>query len=252
MHKDYRSHTGGTLSLGKGAIYNTSSKQKLNTKSSTEAELVGVDDLMPQIIWTRYFLMAQGYEVNDNILYQDNQSAIKLEKNGRQSMGKRSRHINIRYFFVTDRIGAKEVTVKYCPTEMMLADYYTKPLQGKMFRIFRDMILNIESGQINTTKNSVFKSEKVINKKLRETKSALKKSTTSQECVEENVKENVNGKMYVNINEKLNKMKDIISKDIKETSAANRTYRDVCANDKGETSKKRVRINTKPFMMQEI
>ena len=98
----------------------------------------------------------------------------------------------------------------------------------------------------------MFKSEKVINKKLRETKSASKKSTTSQECVEENVKENVNGKMYVNINEKLNKMKDIVSKDIKETSTVNRTYCDVCANGKGETSKKRVRINTKPFMMQEI
>ena len=70
--------------------------------------------------------------------------------------------------------------------------------------------------------------------------------------VEENVKQNVNGKMYVNINEKLNKMKDIVSKDIKETSTANRTYRDVCANGKGETTKKRVRINTKPFMMQEI
>ena len=67
------------------------------------------------------------------------------------------------------------------------------------------MILNIKNGPINATKNSVFKSEKVINKKLRETKSALEKSTTSQECVKENVKENVNGKMYVNINEKLMK-----------------------------------------------
>ena len=65
----------------------------------------------------------------------------------------------------TNIIGAKEVTVKYCPTEMMLADYYTKPLQGKMFRIFRDMILNIENGPINATKNSMFKSEKAINKK---------------------------------------------------------------------------------------
>ena len=53
--------------------------------------------------------------------------------------------------------------------------------------------------------------------------------------------------MYVNINEKLNKMKDIVSKDIKETRTGNRTYRDVCANGKRMTSKKRVRINTEPL-----
>jgi hypothetical protein len=52
-----KSHTGGTLSLGKGSVYLTSTKQKLNTKSSTEAELVGVDDVMPLILWTQYFWM---------------------------------------------------------------------------------------------------------------------------------------------------------------------------------------------------
>ena len=61
VHHDMKSHTGGMLSLGKGAIYSTSQKQKLNTKSSTESELVGVDDLMPQILWTRLFLIAQGF-----------------------------------------------------------------------------------------------------------------------------------------------------------------------------------------------
>ena len=84
-----RSHTGAMLSLGKGAIYSTSTKQKLNTKSSTEAEFVGIDDIMPQILWTRIFLIAQGFAVNDNIVYQDNESAIKLENNGRSSSGKK-------------------------------------------------------------------------------------------------------------------------------------------------------------------
>jgi hypothetical protein len=97
-----KSHMGGMMSLGKGAAYGTSTREKLNTKSSTEAELVGVNDVMPQILWTRYFLEAQGYGVEDSLVYQDNQSAILLEKNGRASSGKRTRHINIRYFFVTD------------------------------------------------------------------------------------------------------------------------------------------------------
>jgi hypothetical protein len=99
VHPDMKSHTGAALSLGRGAAYTMSTRQKINTKSSTEAELVGVDDAMPIIIWTRNFLKAQGYEVLENTVYQDNQSAILLEKNGRASSGKRTRHVDIRYFF---------------------------------------------------------------------------------------------------------------------------------------------------------
>ena len=94
-HRDMRSHTGGAMSLGKGIIYRTSTQQKLNTGSSTEAELVAVDDCMSQILWTRYFLDAQGYNINNCIVYQDNKSAILLEQNGRASSSKRTRHINI-------------------------------------------------------------------------------------------------------------------------------------------------------------
>jgi hypothetical protein len=142
VHPDMRSHTGGAMSMGKGVIYGTSTRQKLTTKSSTEAELVGTSDVMGQVIWTRYFLEAQGYTVSDSIVYQDNQSAILLEKHGRASSGKRTRHINIRYFFVSDRIANKELSVEYCPTLQMLADYFTKPLQGSQFQILRNRIMN--------------------------------------------------------------------------------------------------------------
>jgi hypothetical protein len=73
---------------------------------------------MPAICWNRYFLEAQGYNVAENILFQDNQSAILvLKKNGKASSGKRTKHIkNIRYFFVTDCIRNKELTVEWCPT----------------------------------------------------------------------------------------------------------------------------------------
>jgi hypothetical protein len=132
------------MTMGKGSVYSTSIGQKLNTKSSTEAELVGVSDVMPMIVWTRYFLEAQGYDVKESPIYQDNMSAMLLEKNGKKSSGKRTRHINIRYFFVTDRIAAHEVHVEYCPTGDMLADFFTKPLQGSAFRKFRNRILNIQ------------------------------------------------------------------------------------------------------------
>jgi hypothetical protein len=73
------------MSLGKGLITGVSKKQKINTRSSTEAELVGADDMLPQIMWKRYFIEAQGFNVDKSILYQDNLSAMILEKNGKQS-----------------------------------------------------------------------------------------------------------------------------------------------------------------------
>ena len=66
-----------------------------------------------------------------------------MEVNGKLSSSKRTKHINIRYFFIQDRIKNGEITVKHCPTDQMLADYFTKPLQGAKFIQFRDMILGI-------------------------------------------------------------------------------------------------------------
>jgi hypothetical protein len=102
-------------------------------------------EVLPQILWSRYFLEAQGYGVEESVVYQDNQSAMLLAKNGRGSSSKRTRHINVRYFFVADRIASKEVKVEYCPTGDMVADYFTKPLQGTLFCKFRDFIMNIDT-----------------------------------------------------------------------------------------------------------
>jgi hypothetical protein len=144
VHADMKGHTGGTMSMGKGSIYSTSSGQKLVARSSTENELIGVHDVMPQVLWTAYFMKAQGHEVVDNVLYQDNKSTILLAKNGRASSGKRTRHINIRYFFVKDRVQSGELRIEYCPTKEMLADYFTKPLNGVLFYKLRDQIMNID------------------------------------------------------------------------------------------------------------
>jgi hypothetical protein len=143
IHPDMKSHTGGTFLLGKGSVYSLSRKQRLNAKSSTEAELVGVDEGMPLVVWTRNFITAQGYKVKDNVVYQDNQSAILLEKNGQALSGRRTEHIDIRYFFVTNRVKQKELRIEYCRTGDMVADFFTKPLQGSLFRKLRAIILNI-------------------------------------------------------------------------------------------------------------
>ena len=143
VHPNFRSHTGVTMSLGKGSIINMSKKQKINTKSSTTAELVAVDDAIIMILWTRLFLEAQGYPINKNILYQDNKSAILLEENGKKSSSQRTRHLNIRYFFVTDQVQQGLMSIEYCPTDEMVADFMSKPLQGEKFRKFRKEIMNL-------------------------------------------------------------------------------------------------------------
>jgi hypothetical protein len=145
VHNDMKSHTGATMTMGRGSAFNLSSKQKINTGSSTEAELVGVNDALPQMVWSRHFLEAQGYCLKDNICYQDNESAMKLENNGKRSSTKRTRHLHIRYFLITDRVKNKEIDISYCPTGDMIGDYHTKPLQGKQFRRFRNVILGIDT-----------------------------------------------------------------------------------------------------------
>ena len=141
VHPDYKSHTGGSLTMGSGSIISASKKQKLNTRSSTEAELVAVDDGMGFVLWVRLFLEAQGLTINHNIVHQDNKSAILLEKNGKASSSQRTRHINIRYFFATDQIEKGNLTIQFCPTDEMIADYFTKPLSGTKFHLLRALVM---------------------------------------------------------------------------------------------------------------
>ena len=103
VHDDVKSHTGGVITFGRGGIACISTKQKVVTKSSTKAELVGASEYLPSTIWVQYFLQAQGFPHRRSYFEQDNQSAMRLECNGRASASQRSRHINIRYFL--SRIG---------------------------------------------------------------------------------------------------------------------------------------------------
>ena len=129
------------MSTGIGIIHGKASKQKMNTKSTTESEIVGVSEYIPYKIQMINILKGQGYDIDKKVLYQDNESAIRLIKNGRNSCTGNSRHISIRYFFVKDRVDKGEFTVEYCNTLAMLADYFTKPLQGELFRRLRRVVM---------------------------------------------------------------------------------------------------------------
>ena len=132
------------MTMGRGAAMALCGKQKMNARSSTEAELVGVDHALSPVLWTKCFLEEQGLNIKHNTVFQDNQSAMLLENNGRASAGKRSRHMNIKLFHTTDRIKNKELETQCCPTDETLVDHLTKALQGAKFHKFRFRMMNLE------------------------------------------------------------------------------------------------------------
>ena len=131
VHPDMKSHTGYNMTWGTGSIISASRRQKLNTKSSCEAELVAADEAVSPLMWTKLFLQEQGCNPTI-VLQQDNTSAIKLEKNGKSSSGQRTRHLNIRFFYIKDLLDKKEFDVEYCSTEAMQADFLSKLFEKQM------------------------------------------------------------------------------------------------------------------------
>jgi len=124
VHPDFKSHTTGAMTLGRGCILKGSRKQRLNTCSSMEAKLVGTDDMSHFVFWAKLFMEAQGYEMKHNVLYQGNKSTILLLENGKNSLTKRTHALNIRYFYLTDQIEKGNIEVHCCSTNKMGADYY--------------------------------------------------------------------------------------------------------------------------------
>ena len=108
-----------------------------------------------------------------------------LETNGRGSSSKRTRHMNIRYFFVGDVIKQKEVILQYCPTDEMIGDFFTKPLGGAKFRRFRNIIMNIshdEHGPVDVDELTAIHYEK-MKRRIGESKPMQSIDSGSQECV---------------------------------------------------------------------
>ena len=144
VHWDCKGHGGAVFSMGRGATSSYSRKLKLNTRSSTETELVTSYMFMTEMIWSLHFIQAQGYEAECVGLYQDNISTQLLIKIGKMSSGKKTKHIKAKFFFIKDRVDEGEVKVFDCPTDQMWGDVMTKPLQGTAFRVMRAELMNCD------------------------------------------------------------------------------------------------------------
>jgi hypothetical protein len=141
VHEDGKSHSGLVIAIGVGPIPTKSTKQRLVTKSSTEAELVAASDHASEALASREFLIAQGIVVDPAVIFQDNQSTMAMIHNG-ASKSDRTRHINIRYFWTKERVANGEMKIAYIGTDEMTADVLTKPLQGEKFLKLREKLLN--------------------------------------------------------------------------------------------------------------
>ena len=134
---------------GSRSVMNTSTKQKLNTKSSTVAELVGVDQAPPSALWVALFLKEQGHEAQENLVKQDNESAILSAKNGKTSLGKQTRAINICHFHIADQIKRGNMSIEHCPTDEMTSDHMSEGLQGVKFQKFRHRFMGFSGEELH-------------------------------------------------------------------------------------------------------
>jgi hypothetical protein len=97
--------------------------------------------LLPLYNGPETFMLEQGYNLETHVK-EDNKSTLLLMKNGKLSSGKRTMHFDIRYYYAKDLIDRGVIKVSHCVSEDTVADFFTKPLQGKHFMRVRNIMLN--------------------------------------------------------------------------------------------------------------
>ena len=144
-HSDLKGHTGVTIGLGEpnAPIFTASKKQKLITRSSTEAEILALESATSELIWTKNLLEELGHKQESIPIEQDNKSAMLILQRGPGKMGK-SKSFQVKYYWITEKVQDKTIQLKYVPSKVILADGLTKPLIGSNFYEWRRCILNMD------------------------------------------------------------------------------------------------------------
>ena len=100
VHIGNRGHTGRVIPVGEGIVCTKSSKQELNAKGSTESEIIDASAFISRTLWMTQFMEKQEYPIKTNKFNQDNEIAIKIEINEQISCSDKSRHLDVRFFFM--------------------------------------------------------------------------------------------------------------------------------------------------------
>lgn len=149
-HSDLKGHTGITICMGSNGfpLICKSKKQKVVSRSSTEAELIALFEGLDYLLYIKRLAewMGYSYESTPIKIYQDNTSAMTLAYLGRTSSGSNSKFMELKYFWIKDYLDAKYfVLLEYLPTDSMIADFFASPRIGSVFRTMRNAIMGIEN-----------------------------------------------------------------------------------------------------------
>jgi hypothetical protein len=140
LANDLRGQSGILIKLGNNTIVVESKRQGMTTQSSTEAEILALTECANWLTWCRLFLNELGFKQDSIPIFQDNLSCIHIMQVGRRTS--RTKHIQMRYFVVTELLKQKILHLLYRSTLDMAADALTKPLEPTLFTKFRKVILN--------------------------------------------------------------------------------------------------------------
>ncbi|XP_065622400.1 secreted RxLR effector protein 161-like [Quercus suber] len=135
---DRKSTSGGCFYLGNNLVSCMSKKQNSVSLSTTEAEYITAGSCCAQLLWMRKLLHDYGITQDTKCVLCDNISAINLSKNPVQYS--KSKHIEIRYYFIRDLVEEKIVYQEFINTDNQEANIFTKPLDGPRFESLRKTI----------------------------------------------------------------------------------------------------------------
>lgn len=143
LHHDSRGHTGIVATIGRhnSPIYARSHKQKLHTRSSTEAELIATDEGILHILWIVLIFDFLGHPQTPVTVFQDNQSTLRVCQTGHSKNGK-LKHMVVRYNFIYGKQEDKTITFEYVKSTDMLADIMSKPVTPDIFKKLAKLLLN--------------------------------------------------------------------------------------------------------------
>ena len=124
---DGRSYYGYVITLGHALTSSKGGRLKSVVRSSTEAEISAVNEIVSELLWCRDILEELGYQQHKMPIFEDNQSCITMMQQEPRSFHSKSRHVRVKRAFFRQEHAKRTVCLHYCPTSDMLADLLTKP-----------------------------------------------------------------------------------------------------------------------------